>query len=81
MITDGVTVEDGAVIGAKSLVTSDVEPYAIYAGIPAKKIGQRFDDETIAKLLAMKWWDKDRQWIGEHAKEYANPGEFLDKNS
>ena len=77
MICDGVTVADGAVIGAGSLVTSDVEPYAIYAGIPAKKIGQRFDDETIGRLLELKWWDKDRAWIEEHAKEFANPEGFL----
>ncbi len=77
MITDGVTIGDGAVIGARSLVTSDVEPYAIYAGNPAKKIGSRFDDETIAKLLEFKWWDKDETWIREHAHEFADPKTFI----
>ncbi len=78
-ICDGVTIGDGAVVGAGSLVVSDVEPYAIYAGVPAKKIGTRFDEETVKKLLALRWWDKDRAWIEEHAKEYVNPGEFIKK--
>ncbi len=80
MITDGVTIGDGAVIGARSLVLTDVEPYAIYTGIPAKKTGTRFDDETIEKLLKLKWWDKDEKWIKEHAESFKNPGEFLSEN-
>jgi len=77
MITDGVTVGDGAVIGARSLVTSDIEPYAIYAGSPAKKIGSRFDDETIAKLLETRWWDKGEPWIRDHAEQFRNPAGFI----
>ncbi len=80
MITDGVTVGDGAVIGARSLLTCDVEPYAIYAGTPAKKIGMRFDEETAKKLLELRWWDKEEAWIAEHAAEFKNPGEFIEKN-
>ena len=77
MITDGVTIGNGAVIGANSLVLSDVEPYAIYAGIPAKKTGQRFDDETITKLLELRWWDKDEAWISEHAEEFKDPAKLF----
>lgn len=79
ILTDGVTIGDGAVIGAGSLVTSDVEPYAIYAGTPAKKIGMRFDDETVNKLLKLRWWDKDEAWIKENATLFKNPGEFICK--
>ena len=57
MIMQGVTVGDGAVIGAGSIVTKDVEPYTIVAGNPARVIRKRFDDETIEKLLNIKWWD------------------------
>ncbi|MBQ3559436.1 MAG: hypothetical protein IJA07_08000 [Agathobacter sp.] len=56
-ITRGVTIGDGAVIGAGSIVTHDVPAYEIWAGVPAKKIGQRFSDEIIAELLELKWWD------------------------
>ena len=69
-ICQGVTIGDGAVIGACSLVNKDVEPYAVYAGVPAKKIKQRFTDETIEKLLNEKWWDKGEEWIKEHASEF-----------
>ena len=78
-ICDGVVIGDGAVVGAGSLVTKSIEPYAIHAGSPAKKIGQRFDDETIAKLLELKWWEKDEAWIKNHAADFKNPGEFINK--
>ncbi len=76
-ICEGVTIGDGAVIGAGSLVTKNVEPYAIYAGVPAKKIRMRFDDETIDKLLKLRWWDKGEAWIQEHVDKFRNPGEFI----
>ncbi len=58
-ILSGVTVGDGAVIGAYAIVAKDVAPYAIVVGNPAKEIKKRFDDETIYRLLAVKWWDWD----------------------
>ena len=77
-ITEGVTIGDGAVIGAGSLVNKNIEPYAIYAGVPAKKIGMRFNEEHIAKLLELKWWDKDEEWIANNANNFKNPGAFMD---
>ena len=77
MITDGVTIGDGAVIGARSLVKSNVAPYAIYAGTPAIRIGYRFDEETIEKLLEIRWWDKDEAWIRKHAAEFTDPAGFV----
>lgn len=56
-IKRGVTIADGAVIGTNAVVTHDVGPYEIWAGVPAKKIGQRFDDKIIERLLKLKWWD------------------------
>ncbi len=56
-ILSGVTVGDGAVIGANALVTEDVPAYAIVGGNPAKVIRYRFDEETRKKLLEIKWWD------------------------
>lgn len=56
-VMPGVTIGDGAIIGARALVTKDVPPYSIVGGNPAKIIRKRFDDETIAKLQEIKWWD------------------------
>ncbi|MGD9968836.1 MAG: CatB-related O-acetyltransferase [Sulfuricurvum sp.] len=56
-IMPGVTIGDGAIIGAKSVITHDVEPYSIVGGNPAKEIRKRFDSETIDMLLSIKWWD------------------------
>lgn len=57
-ILAGVKIGDGAIIGLNSVVGSDVEPYTIVAGNPAKPIRKRFDDELIDLLLKFKWWDK-----------------------
>jgi virginiamycin A acetyltransferase len=54
---------DGAIIGANSIVGSDVDPYTIVAGNPAKPLRKRFDDELIELLLRFKWWDKSIEEI------------------
>lgn len=56
-ILSGVRVGDGAVLAAQSVVTKDVPPYAIVAGNPAKVVRKRFDEATVEKLLALRWWD------------------------
>lgn len=57
IIMPGVTVGHGAVIGTRALVTRDVEPYAIVGGNPGRVIRRRFDEDRIALLLEMAWWD------------------------
>jgi acetyltransferase-like isoleucine patch superfamily enzyme len=56
-ILSGVTVNDGAVIGAYSLITKDVLPYSIVGGNPAKLIKYRFTDQQISELLKIQWWN------------------------
>ena len=63
VILSGVTIGDGAVIGARAVVTKDVPPYAIAAGNPARVVKLRFDDATVARLLAVRWWDWDNDKI------------------
>jgi len=63
MILSGVTIGDGAVIGARAVVTRDVAPYMVVGGSPAKHLSWRFDRETIQRLLELKWWDWSRERI------------------
>ena len=62
----GVTVNNGAVVLAHAVVTKDVPPYAIVGGIPAKVIGYRYDEETIAFLLKKCWWNNEIKWFEKH---------------
>ena len=62
-ILSGVTIGDGAVIGAKSVVASDVPPYAVVVGNPAKILKYRFDTITIRELLKIKWWNWSKEKI------------------
>ena len=63
VILPGVHVGDGAIIGANSVVGSDVAPYTIVIGNPAKVLRKRFDKELINLLLNFKWWDKSIEEI------------------
>jgi virginiamycin A acetyltransferase len=56
-IMAGTTIGEGAIIAANSTVVKDVEPYSIVGGNPAGEIRKRFPEETIRKLLELKWWD------------------------
>ena len=62
----GVSVGDGAIIGAGSVVTKNVTAYSIVAGVPAKTIRRRFSQDTINKLLDIEWWKWDRELLKEN---------------
>lgn len=68
----GVQIGDGAIIAANSTVTGNVAPYTIVGGNPATLIRKRFDDDVIAILLEMKWWNWDVQKITKHITVLTN---------
>jgi acetyltransferase-like isoleucine patch superfamily enzyme len=78
VIMPGITIGNGAIIGAGAVVTKDVPDYAIVAGVPAKIIKYRFDQETINKLLELKWWNLKPEVIKKNIHLWQNK---LDKNS
>ncbi len=65
-IVSGVTIGDGSAIGTGSVVTTDVEPYTIVAGNPARVTKKRFTDKEIMMLLEIKWWDWPEEKIRRH---------------
>jgi acetyltransferase-like isoleucine patch superfamily enzyme len=66
IIMDGVTVGNGAILAAGSVVTKDVAPYAIVGGVPVRVIRKRFSEEQIAFLEDFQWWNKDLSWLRSH---------------
>ena len=65
MILSGVTIGHGAVVAARAVVTRSVPPYAIVGGNPAALIRYRFDEKSIAALMASAWWDLPKDKIAE----------------
>jgi len=78
IVRSGVKIADGAVVGAGSVVTKDIGPYEIWAGCPARFIRKRFDDETIEKLLEIKWWNWEDDKIEKYAQYFNNPRKLIE---
>ncbi|MCB1111138.1 MAG: CatB-related O-acetyltransferase [Chlamydiia bacterium] len=66
VIMPGVAIGDGAIIGARAVVTKDVPPYTIVGGNPARAIKRRFSDDIIDKLLEIQWWNWDFDTISQN---------------
>lgn len=71
-LMEGIIIGDGAIIAAGSIVISDVEPYTIVGGIPAKWIRNRFSESDKIFLSQLKWWNKPQGWLREHAQYFSD---------
>jgi len=80
ILLPGVTVGDGAIIGAGAIVTTDIPPYAIVAGVPAKVLRYRYSTEKIRKLLSIAWWNWDEQKIFDNMDYfYGTVDDFIER--
>lgn len=79
LVLSGVKIGHGAVTGAGAVVTKDVPPYAIVAGVPAKVVGWRFDEELRDALVASEWWTRDDRSLRELRRWFSDPTEFLSR--
>lgn len=77
LLMEGVHIGNGAVVAAGAVVTKDVPPYAIVAGVPAKIIRYRFDKNIRTQLSKVEWWNKDENWIKKHAENFTDVNIFL----
>jgi virginiamycin A acetyltransferase len=72
VIMPGIHIGDGAIIAAESVVVSDVPPYSIYGGNPAKLIKRRFSEDIIKNLLEIQWWNWSYQKISDNLNSIFN---------
>lgn len=77
IIKSGVNIGVGAVVGAGAVVTKNVEPYSIVAGVPAKHIRYRFEKDIREKLLASKWWTFDENRLEKLVLCFDSPEIFI----
>lgn len=77
IIMQGLKIGTGAVIGAGSVVTKDVPPFAIVAGCPARILKYRFDDDTIRLLLDSRWWELSDEELTEYSIHINQPNLFI----
>ncbi len=79
IVVDGVNIGDGVIVAAGSVVTKDIPSYAIVGGVPAKIIRFRFEINEIEKLLELKWWDMDAEYLKVNFKKFHNIKNFTNK--
>lgn len=79
-ILSGVTIGDGCCIGAKSLITHNMPAYSICAGIPCKKVKNRYSDNIIDILLKLKWWNWDDEKIIKNKKFFYTNLNLIEPN-
>ena len=78
IIMPGIKIGNGSVIAAGAVVTHDVPPYTIVAGVPAKPVRTRFPEAVWRCLEAIGWWDWDHATIKERLEDFYDIRRFID---
>lgn len=73
MIRSGVTIGDGAVVGARAFITKDIRPYSVVVGVPGGEIRRRFSDADIDRFLKIQWWNWDDEKVQAHSSLLQSP--------
>jgi acetyltransferase-like isoleucine patch superfamily enzyme len=72
-VLSGVRIGDGAAIGAGAVVAAEVRPYAVVVGNPAREVRRRFNDETVARLRRIAWWEWPDELVLERVEDLCDP--------
>ena len=78
-ILEGITIGDGSIVAAGSVVTHDVPAYSIVGGVPARLIRYRFNEQEVEMLLRIRWWNLPIKAIKDMAKDFDNIKNFVAK--
>ena len=68
LVMPGVTIGDGAIVASRAVITTDVPPYAVVAGNPARVVQERLNGEDVQRLLKAAWWDWPVETINKHVR-------------
>lgn len=79
IVLPDVTIGNGAVVGAGAVVTDDVDPYTVVAGVPAESIRRRFSERVAARLEATEWWTWDHETLGKRLPAFRDLEAFLEE--
>lgn len=77
LLLEGVHIGNGAIVAAGAVVTKDIPPYSVVAGVPARIIKYRFTEKQIKALEVSRWWENDVEWLKKHIDEFEDIEQFL----
>jgi acetyltransferase-like isoleucine patch superfamily enzyme len=77
LIPGNIVIGDGAVVASRAVVTTDVEPYSVVGGIPARHIRYRFDEPVRRSIALSKWWDWDEEDLQRNFSRFHDPHDFI----